>query len=261
MRLPRRHPRTEAALERDLARLADGTLGGSRRDRIEQLVARSPELQARLRAQRHAIAATRSLARLERAPLALHTQYRALIERRRRRAPAFVLGLAGAAGALVWTLAALGGGQAALTVAQAATIALRPATAGVAEPASDDHVALPDVQADGMPFPYWEDRFGWHATGERTDHMNGRLLTTVFYRHGAERVAYTIVSGDALAPVAAAHTAVRGGTVLAGSWTGGRPVVTWLRQGHTCVLSGGPGVSFAALTQLAGWRSHGELPF
>lgn len=226
-------------------------------------MAGSPELQARLRAQRRAVAATRSLANLERAPLALHTQYRALIGRgrRRRRPPALALALAGAAGALAWTLAGLGGGQAALTVAQAATIAGRPATTFVAEPASDDHVALPGVQAAGMPFPYWEDRFGWHATGQRTDHVDGRMLTTVFYRRGAERIAYTIVSGDALAPVAAARTTVRGGTVLAGSWSGGRPVVTWLRRGHTCVLSGGRGVSFDALTRLAGWRSHGEIPF
>lgn len=224
-------------------------------------MASSPELQARLRAQRRAMEATRSLARLERAPAALHAQYRALVGRRRRRAPAVGLGLAAAAGALVWTVAALGGGQAALTVAQAATIGLRPPTAGVAEPASDDHVALPGVQADGMPFPYWEDRFGWHATGDRIDHVDGRLLTTVFYRRGAERIAYTIVSGSALAPVAAARTTVRAGTMLAGSWSRGRPVVTWLRLGHTCVLSGGRGVSFAALMQLAGWSSHGEIPF
>jgi len=261
MRLPGRHWQTDAALERDLARLADGTLQGPRRDRVEQLVAHSPELQARLSAQRRAVAVTRSLVKLERAPLALHTQCRELVSRRRRRAPAFVLGLAGAAGALAWTLATLSGAPAALTVAQAATIAVRPATTGVAEPASDDHVALPGVQASGMPFPYWEDQFGWHATGERTDHIDGRQLTTVFYGRGAERIAYTIVSGDALAPVVAAHTTLRAGTLLADSWSGGRRVVTWLRQGHTCVLSGGRGLSLGALLKLAGWRSHGELPF
>jgi hypothetical protein len=131
----------------------------------------------------------------------------------------------------------------------------------VAEPNADDHVALPGVQAEDMPFPYWEDAFGWHADGARTDRMDGRLLTTVFYRRGAERIAYTIVAGNALPPVAAARTTVRGGTMLAGSWRRGRPVVTWLRRGHTCVLSGGRGVSLGALTQLAGWRGHGEIPF
>src|SRR5690242_1077806 len=62
MRLPIRHSRTDAALERDLAHLADGTLDPSRHRSVEQLVARSPELQARLDAQRRAVAATRSLA-------------------------------------------------------------------------------------------------------------------------------------------------------------------------------------------------------
>src|SRR5581483_10136014 len=106
-----------------------------------------------------------------RAPASLRVQHQALLRRRARRAPAVVVGLAGAAGALVWTLAALGGGQGALTVAQAETIAARPATVTVAEPASDDHVALPDVQAVGMPFPYWEDAFGWHAIGVRWDRL------------------------------------------------------------------------------------------
>jgi hypothetical protein len=117
------------------------------------------------------------------------------------------------------------------------------------------------VQAAGLPFPYWEDRFGWHAAGARTDRLDGRQLTTVFYRRGAERIAYTIVSGNSLAPAQAARTTVRAGTMLASMWSHGRPVVTWLRQGHTCVLSGGRGVSFSALTRLAGWRSHGEIPF
>jgi hypothetical protein len=49
--------------------------------------------------------------------------------------------------------------------------------------------------------------------------------------------------------------------MLASWWSKGRPVVTWLRQGHTCVLSGGRGVSFGALQKLAGWRAHGEIPF
>ena len=114
MRLPGRTPRADATLERDLARLADGTLHGPRRERVEQLVARSPELQARLREQRRAVAAARSLADHERAPITLHLQHQALAGRQseRRRSPAvrlgLGLGLAGAAGALLWTVAAAG---------------------------------------------------------------------------------------------------------------------------------------------------------
>jgi hypothetical protein len=255
-----RRPRRSTEIERDLTRLADGTLDPARRERLEQILPGSPELQARLREQRRAVSAARSLARSERAPIALRLHHQALTNRRRRRAPALGLGLAGVGAALVWTFGALGGGQAALTVAQAATIAVRPATAAVGEPADDD-VNLPNITGAGLSFPYWQDRFGWHATGARTDRVDGRLLTTVFYRRGGERIAYTIVPGDALAPVARARTTVRGGTVLASSSTAGRPVVTWLRRGHTCVLSGSRGVPVGALTQLAGWRAHGRIPY
>ncbi len=253
-------------LERDLARLADGTLHGSRRERVEQLVARSPELQARLREQRRAVAAARSLADYERAPIALRLQHQALVGhgRQRRRTPALGLGLglglAGAAGALLWTVALVGGGQAGLTVAQAATIGLRPATAAVPEP-PDDQVTLPGVRVDGLPFPYWEDRFGWHATGTRTDRLDGRVLSTVFYRRGAQRIAYTIVAGEELPPVTGARTVRHAGTLLASSTSGGRLVVTWLREGHTCVLSAGRDVPPGALLRLAGWSSRGRIPF
>lgn len=248
-----------ASTERDLARLADGTLAPADRERVQSRVAGSPELQARLREQRQAVAAARSVAQLERAPLALRMEHHTLTTRSRRRAPVLGLGLAGAAGAVVWTLVGLGGGQAALTVAQAATIAARPATALVAEPADDD-VTLPRVNAGGLPFPYWEDRFGWHATGTRTDDLDGRTLTTVFYRRGAQHIAYTIVAGDALPPATDARAGMRAGTLLATSTTGGRLVVTWLRQGHTCVLSG-RGVPASALIRLAAWRGHGRIPY
>lgn len=260
MHLPRRHSQARSAsTERDLARLADGTLGPADRERVQSRVAGSPELQARLREQRKAVAAARSVAQLERAPLALRMEHHALTVRPLRRAPVLGLGLAGAAGVVVWTFVGLGGGQATLTVAQAATIAVRPATAVVPEPPDDD-VTLPHLRAAGLPFPYWEDRFGWHATGTRTDHVDGRTLTTVFYRRGTEHIAYTIVPGDALPPALGARAGMRGGTLLATSTTGGRQVVTWLRQGHTCVLSG-RGVPAGALMQLAAWRGHGRIPY
>ena len=56
MRISGRHPR---ASERDLARLADGTLDSSRREAVERSVAASGELQSRLRDQRRAIDAVR----------------------------------------------------------------------------------------------------------------------------------------------------------------------------------------------------------
>jgi hypothetical protein len=239
MRLPGRHPRTPASIARHLTRLADGTLDSSRREPLKRLLADSPVLQADLREQHRAVAAVRTASQLERAPLAVRLHHRALAGRARRRGPTLTAGLVAASAALLWTVVSLGGGQAALTVAQAATIAVRPVTAAVAEP-RDGQTALPGVRAAGLAFPYWGDRFGWQATGMRTDLLGGRRLTTVFYRRGAARIAYTIVGGPAL-------------PARLTSWTdGGRTIVTWMRRGHTCVLSSRD-VPAGELQRLAAW--------
>ncbi|MBV8221019.1 MAG: hypothetical protein JO325_21355 [Solirubrobacterales bacterium] len=250
----RRHRR---AIERDLARLADGTLNAGRRERVERTVADSYELQGRLRDQRRAVAAVRALA-AGRAPLGLRVRRRALADRSRTRSPVFGLGLAGALAALALMLGSLGGSPGVLTVAEAATIAARSPISVVAEP-RDDAATLPRVSAAGLPFPYWEDRFGWVATGARSDEIAGRRLTTVFYRSHGREIAYTIVSGASLPAVVGARTTERGGVVVHSFVDGGRLVVTWERRGHTCVLSGA-GVPASALTALAAWRGHGAIP-
>ncbi|HUA44964.1 MAG TPA: hypothetical protein VMA77_07045 [Solirubrobacteraceae bacterium] len=255
-----------AALERDLARLADGTLPRPRRELIERLVARSPALERRLREQRWVVAATRSVAQRERAPLSVRVRHRALTVRRARRRRrrlilrGLFLGLAAPVATFATILALIAGGEPGLTVAQAATLAARPAVAGVAEP-PDGRVTLPRLRASGLPFPYWEDRFGWRATGARTDRIDGRVMTTVFYRRGVQRIAYTIVSGKPVPAGAGVRTVTRARTRLASfSTSGGQRVVTWLRQGHTCVLSG-QDVPAAALFELAAWRAHGRIPY
>jgi hypothetical protein len=60
--------------------------------------------------------------------------------------------------------------------------------------------------------------------------------------------------------VAGARATERGGVVVHAFVDGRRRVVTWKRRGHTCVLSG-TGVSVAALSKLAAWRSHGAIPY
>jgi hypothetical protein len=253
-----RHSR---ATKRDLARLADGTLDHERREHVEHSVAGSYELQLRLRDQRRAVAAVRAVA-TERAPLALRLRRRALTPAARPRLPLFALGIGGVLGALALTLAMLSGAQGGLTVAQAATLAARAPAARVAEPAqsADDSGKLPRISAAGLPFPYWEDRFGWVATGVRHDTLGGRTLTTVFYRFDGRRIAYTIVPGTRLPDAKGARTITRAGTVVHASTAGGRLILTWVRRGHTCVLSGA-GVPLDALTALAAWRNHGKLPY
>ncbi len=264
----RRVRRRSSALERDLARLADGTLVGPRRELLGRLIDGSPELERRLDEQRRARIAVRSSATRERAPLALRIRHRALTTHRSRRSPmpgrlgvGLGLGVVGALAALATIVGLAATGPAAPTVALAATVAVRPAVASVGEP-PDDSVTLPGVRAAGLPFPYWEDRFGWRATGARTDRIDGRVMTTVFYRRGGRQIAYTIVSGRPLAPgMGPVRTLTRARTELASfSTTTGQRVLTWLRRGHTCVLSG-QNVPLNALLEFASWRAHGQIPY
>lgn len=254
-----------AAIERKLTRLADGTLAPAQRKRLERLVAGSPELKRRLREQRRAVLVARAIAEREQAPLTLRMAHRVVVAPRLRprwltdRRPVVGLGMAGAVVAAAITLGALGGGQPGLTVAQAATISLRPALARVTQP-PDESVTLPRLRGAGLPFPYWEDRFGWRATGVRRDRIAGRVLTTVFYRRDRAVIAYTIVAGPPLPAGVSARAIVRAGTTVETLSTGEESAVTWLRRGHTCVLSGA-GVPLNRLLDLAIWRGGGELPY
>ena len=170
------------------------------------------------------------------------------------RAAAWASAVAAAAAAVV-VLALAGGGPAAPTAADAAALALRPSTAGVAAPRGSGSV-LPAPRAAGLPFPYWEDRFGWRATGFRRDDVGGRGATTIVYRRAGARIAYTIVAGDALRTGAATRRTVLRGTAVRAFRRDGREVVTWQRRGHTCVLSGAA-TSRDELLRLAAWTGGG----
>jgi hypothetical protein len=244
--------------ERELAAFADGSLAGRRRARVEALVAGSPTLQAVVREQRDALDA------IDRAAVPAPSGLRARVAgagpvpaaRRGRR---FVPALASAAlvaAVVAIVVATIGSG--APTVAEAASLASRPPTA--AAPGGNRGALLPRLRAAGLPFPYWEDRFGWRATGVRRDSLSGRAATTVYYRHAGLMIGYTIISGRALAAPGDARVTVRDGTRLELFRAGGRTAVTWLRRGHTCVLSGA-GVPGRVLVRLASWRGDGTIPY
>lgn len=251
-------PNPHRPSERELAALADGSLAGRRRARVEALVARSPELEALVREQRVALEA------IDRAAVSAPSRLRARVARAGPRAAPGrgrwsvpTLASAGVAAAVVAiVLATVGSG--APTVAQASSLASRPPTGGA--PAGNRGALLPGPRAASLLFPYWEDRFGWRATGVRSDSLSGRSATTVFYRHDGLPIAYTIVSGRALAAPASARVIVRDGVRIELFRTGGRTAVTWLRRGHTCVLSG-VGVPGPVLVRLAAWRGNGTIPY
>lgn len=252
--------------EHDLAALADGSLPAARRVQVERAVAASHELRAIVAAQRRALAAIDEAAG-EQAPPALRARLELLRGpgrsragvRPRFRVPSFGLarvipaGAAAAAAVVAALVITLGGGVSAPTVAQASVLATRPAVAPA--PGHTEHAfTLAGVKAAGLPYPYWDDSFGFRAVGVRRDNLNGRPATTVFYQRRSQRIAYTIVSGAALRAGAPAHGSVWNGVSVRTLEAHGMRVVTWLRDGHSCVLSGRH-VPFAVLISLASWKA------
>jgi hypothetical protein len=158
------------------------------------------------------------------------------------------------AGALVAGLT--GAGSPDLSVHQASALTFREPTGPAPKHSRSDRDALA-VAVNGVAFPYWEDKFGWRAVGTRTDRVAGRQVTTVFYsdRSGA-RIGYAIASGAKPPRIHEGMVARRGGTHYWLLNVNGAPVVTWLRAGHLCVVSG-RGVDGATLLRLASWNDHG----
>ena len=246
----------------ELAALVNGLLPPARAAQIEAQAATRPELAAQLEAQRRGLAALRSAA-AEAAEDGAPSALRARIEAARRPAPrrrALLGGLAvGVAILAVLAIVLLPSGGGGPTVAAAAELATRPATAP-APPVSQSSPALLDQEVDGVAFPAWEEEFGWDGVGQRADDLDGRTARTVRYGKDAAQVAYTIVSGDALDVPADARPVTRDGVDLRVFTQDGRTVVTWLRDGRTCVLSSRR-ADEDTLTKLAVWKGGGAVTF
>ncbi|MGH2859120.1 MAG: anti-sigma factor family protein [Solirubrobacteraceae bacterium] len=247
------------AREAELARLADGTLPAERAELLRARVEGSPELAAALAEQERAVTMLRALDvpapdRLHAAVAGIaemHPGQRARRQARpawpqRRWARAFALPLVAAVAVAVAIVAA---GTPAPTVAQTARLALAAATqpAPAVDPA--DPARLMRTGA-GIPFPNWRRTAGWTATGSRSDTVGGRRIETVFYTSASgTRVGYSIVSGSSLrAPGGSSFT--RYGVRFTVARAGDARLITWARDGHTCVIAG-RGVSAGALTALA----------
>jgi hypothetical protein len=165
-----------------------------------------------------------------------------------------------AAVAAVLVVAFNNGSHDALTVTQASVLTLRPATAAAPqEDRGSDGTELA-AAVDGVRFPYWEDHFGWRSTGSRTDHVGGRTVRTVFYGNDrGQRIGYAIVAGVPAPRVGGGVVAWRNGTAYRLLSVGDLRVVTWLRHGRMCVVTG-RGVSGATLLTLASWDDQGATP-
>ena len=256
--------------EADLAALADGRLDPARRAAVEARLAAEPELAAALERQRVAVAAIARAVEETSAPLALRARVERLkaessrggrIGRVRRRAPGRRLGwlipavAATAAAALLIALVLPLGG--ALTVEDTLAAATRPVESSATPDPADAKLLREEVE--GVRFPNFEGKFGWRAVGDRADELEDRDTRTAFYEREGKRIAYTIVGGEQLEWPDVEPT-VRDGVKLRPFDEEGREVVTWLRGGQTCVLSG-EGVSSATLLELAAWKGQGSVKF
>jgi anti-sigma factor RsiW len=248
----------------DLARLADGTLPADRRAEVEARVAASPQLSSIVARQGIALEALRGTAEIG-APARL----RAHVDRRRGASRAsrgtsrrVVIGrsiAAVAAVGLALILVLPSGFSGGPSVADAASLAEKPPT----QPAPGSVPGTPALlraEVDDVPFPNYAAKFGWKPHGARQDDPSGRDATTVHYQKGSRTIQYTIVSGDALDPPSDALLTTRAGVEYRIFRDDGRTVVTWERDGHTCVLSG-KAVRPAELLALADWRGKGAIPF
>jgi hypothetical protein len=180
-----------------------------------------------------------------------------MIRARRQRASGLLYGgvvAATAAVVAVLVLALSGGGSSALSLSRASALTLRAAT--TAPPSENPRArgALSET-VDGVAFPYWKGRFGWRASGARSDRIDGRAVSTVFYANGrGQRIGYAIVAGPA--PTASSGAVVwRAGTPYRLLSEHGVESVVWLRSGHLCVVAG-RGVSSVTLLALASWRER-----
>ena len=164
------------------------------------------------------------------------------------------------AAAVVALVLVLGGSNAPSVLATASLATRGPVLPAPAEDESNETVLKTSM--DGVPFPYWGGSFKWEAVGARDDKIEDRSAKTVFYDNpkGA-RAAYTILGGDTIDVPSGASEKNMNGVKLFITTDNGRRIVTWTRNGHTCVLSAPVSVPEPKLLQLAAWKGKGGVPF
>jgi hypothetical protein len=202
-----------------------------------------------------------------RAPRELHARVQALVDERAgavggRKPVLMRWGLLAGVPAVAVLIAVLavglssGGGGSPLTLKTAVALTLRAPTMGAPGENPHDGTQL-KVAVDGVPFPYWDEDFGFKATGERVDRVGGRDVTTVFYTSGHNRwLGYAIVGGTPPPRVEGGLLIHHHGGFFRLNAYGDTRVITWLRGGRLCVVAG-HGVSTSTLLKLASWHAVG----
>jgi hypothetical protein len=246
----------------DLSALADGTLDAARRSEVQARVSASPQLTELYAHERRSVELLHRARERDRAPAALRARIEAARPSPASRAR-WRVGYGGAlAGALAVIVLALvlvlpAGSPGGPSLGQAAGLAELGATSPA--PGFDPKAPMTKLakSIEDLYFPNLQGQFGWHAVGQRSDRIDGRLVLTMFYASNQHRVAYTIVGTPSLG-VSGGTVETIHGTQFRTLRVRGRLVVTWRRSNHTCVLSG-PGVSASRLRLLAAWKGAERL--
>ncbi len=248
------HPTSESEIV-ELIRSIDVRAPDSLHDAVDTMIAERSSSRRRSRSAEHAEpAAGGSSRRAAREPRGeTRAARRAAGERPYSLRPR--LAALGAIAAAVIALAVVvgtSGHSSTLSVHDAFAPTLRAATAGPPAESSSNRTELA-ASVDGVAFPYWGTHFGWRSTGTRTDTVDGRTITTVFYEGSrGRRVGYAIVAGSAPSQITGGVVERRDGTAYRLLTIKGAPVVAWMREGHLCIVSG-HGVDGATLLRLASW--------
>jgi hypothetical protein len=164
------------------------------------------------------------------------------------------------AAAVVAVVLVVGGSNAPSVLATASLAAGGPVLPAPAEDTSNETVLKASME--GVPFPYWGGSFRWEAVGARDDKIEDRSAKTVFYDNPkGVRAAYTILGGDTIEAPSGSQEKTKNGVKLFITQNDGRRIVTWTRNGHTCVLSAPIAVPEDKLLELAAWKGKGNVPF
>ncbi len=268
-------PDAPTPTEAQLARLADGFLPDAEPEALRTRARASPELAGALREQTHVVSLMRSVdeiaappslrasiaamtAETTSAPDRDHARHRVTPRGLRLAAPGWrrrlFLPAATALAGVVAAVVVIIHGDGSATVGQTAHLALSAATMPAPTQSASDRNLL-DLRVGRIPFPSYVRSIGWQASGTRRDALDGRTVTTVFYRAAdGTRVGYAIVSGTALAaPDGPSRTIGRVRYTFAHA--GSAKLVTWWRDGRTCVIAGRT-VGDATLLALATADEH-----
>lgn len=260
--MPEPKPLSETE-EAQLAAFADGQLEDAEREELERRLASDADLARAYERQRAGIVTIASAVESVSAPLALRARVEAMqrgeapARRRRFGLPAWlpIATIATVTAVAIAALVLIGGPPSTADMLAAAT---RIPTGAVS--LDPRQPALLRDRVEAVRFPNFEAKFGWEATGVRVDDIGGRTAKTVFYRREGRRIAYTIVEGEALAWPGGTAKEVYDGVPMRTFTSGDRTVVTWRRDGHTCVLSA-VGVPREELKALASWKGKGAVSF